>query len=79
MKELFEKAAGMYVEAFCKKQECQLEFWVADKIGEIGCFGDDFFDLSDIRFEWSNYNTEQRPSGVDYCINFENYLKGQKY
>ena len=57
IKKQYESAVAAYIKEFCKKQECDLEYWVADQIGGIACFGDVlYFNFVDILFD---INTNQ--------------------
>lgn len=75
----------LYVAEFEEKHETSLEFWVADDKTGIACFGDNFFNLSDIAYDidnecepraifgWQNYQIE---SGSK--VNFKSYLMGAR-
>lgn len=47
----YNAAVRKYIEEFEKKQDVYFEFWVADRVGEVACFGDYFFNFDDIRFD----------------------------
>ena len=77
-----------YIEQFCEKQDVVFDFWVADKVGDIACFGDVlFFNFSDIVFDintkqpkgkiidWLNYNLEY----PDEYINYVSYANGGRH
>jgi hypothetical protein len=58
LKRRLEKAVMDYTEAFCKKHEVELDFWLLDQIGSLGCFGDYYFTFSDIKYDM---DTDQPP------------------
>jgi len=77
-----------YIDKFSKKQGLELEHWVADRVGEIACFGCVFFfNFSDIVFD---INTKQ-PKGqiIDWLyylldnegqsLNYSSYCKGFRF
>lgn len=85
MKELeakYNAVVRKYIEEFEKKQGVNFEFWVADRVGEMACFGAYFFDFIDIRvdinenvskdviLEWHNFILEE---GLN--INYRTFLK----
>lgn len=86
-REMYNRSVSIYIEEFCKKQEMDFEFWVADLIGEVACFGEDFFNFSDIKYdlenncekglivEWSNANLDNQ----DKYINYSSYHKGLRH
>jgi len=89
LKQNFEKACADYIEYFCKKQEMYFEFWVADEIGGVACFGDYFFSLTDIILDietdqpaelildWQNEIADQDPQNKkSVFINYRSYIKG---
>ena len=47
----FRSVAVRYVERFERKYSLKLEFWVADDVGGVACFGDWFFSFDDIRYD----------------------------
>lgn len=50
IKQKFETIATEYLNAFCKKQDMEFEFWVGDEIGGVASFGDvNFFSFDNIR------------------------------
>ncbi len=76
-----------YIDKFCKKQDVRFEFWVAELVGEIACFGDVlYFNFSDIVFDintkqpkgkiidWVYYNLELE----DKSLNYSSYCKGYR-
>lgn len=83
LKKQFQAISQKYIQAFEKKQGMHFEFWVADRVGEIACFGDIFISLSDIRYDidtdqpkgkilkWYDYRLEDN----DSSINYYNYCK----
>lgn len=89
LKQNFEKACVDYIEYFCKKQDMYFEFWVADEVGGVACFGDYFFNLTDIILDieseqpaelildWQNEISGQDPAnGKSVFINYRSYIKG---
>jgi hypothetical protein len=88
LKQAYDKVVSEYIAKFCKKQECELEFWVADTVGGIACFGDVmYFNFSAIKHD---IDTRQ-PAGLilewlyasidnpDKNINYYSYSKGLRY
>jgi hypothetical protein len=62
LKKQHEKVCNDYIKAFCKKQDLEFQFWVADIVGEIACFGDIyFFDFTEIVHD---IKTEQPPEKI---------------
>jgi hypothetical protein len=62
LKKQHENVCNDYIKAFCKKQDLEFQFWVADIVGEIACFGDIyFFDFTDIVHD---IKTEQPPQKI---------------
>ena len=39
---------------FAKKHDYQFDGWVADEVGTVACFGDYFFDFTDIKYDIDN-------------------------
>ena len=88
LKENYEKAVNAYIDEFCKKQGCYLEYWVSDDIGGIACFGDyAFFNFDEIRHD---IDTKQ-PVGLIFdwiydsvdnenkTINYKSYCMGLRF
>lgn len=86
--ENYEKAVLNIIEYFCKKQELYFEYWAADCVGEVACFGGDIFlDFDDIIHDLNNYV----PKGliIDWyfeqldneCtkINYRSYIMGARF
>jgi hypothetical protein len=83
LRKRLDQIIGLYVAEFEEKHETQLEYWIADDTTGAACFGDNFFNLSDIVydvdnncpagkiFSWKNYQID---SGSK--VNFKNYLGG---
>jgi hypothetical protein len=83
LKDRFDKLANTYVEQFCRKNNVQSGFWVADKTGETIHIAGQYFQYEDIRYdidndvpkgkiwEWMEYISEMS----DYSIGFGEYLK----
>jgi len=88
LKKQHEKVCNDYIKAFCKKQDLEFQFWVADIVGEIACFGDIyFFDFTEIVYD---INTEQPPQKIiqwlnerletsDNFVNYYSYTKGFRF
>lgn len=69
LQEQFNKIADKYIKAFCTKQECEMDFWVADEIGGIAFCADFYFNYDAIRLD-VDYDV---PKGeiikwYDFCI-----------
>ena len=48
----YEVVVLQYIDLFSKKQDLDFEFWVAEEVGEIACFGDHYyFKFSDIKVD----------------------------
>lgn len=54
LQEQFNKIADKYIKAFCKKQDLELDFWVADIIGDTAFFADLCFSYDNIRLDVDN-------------------------
>ena len=83
LKNDYEKSVMNYLEFFCIKQQCEFDYWVADQIGTIAAFGDNFFSLDNIRFDIDNeiekgviYEWQYHCIEKEVNINYENYIKG---
>ena len=78
-----------YLNIFCDKHGIEFDYWVADLIGTIGCFGDYFISFEDIRldlekginkdefFKWYDMTLELALE-EKYTINYYSYIKGFK-
>ena len=88
LKQEFEVICDKYLNAFVDKQGYEFSYWIANEIGGICCFIEQyFFNLNDIRydiengikkgkiFEWQDYAIDKNSKGEDYNISYENYLK----
>ena len=79
---------------FAKKQNLDLDFWVADIIGDLASFSGEYcFNMSDIVYdiktnqpkykiiEWQNYIVENylKDNSKDYKINYSSYCKGIRF
>jgi hypothetical protein len=83
LKSNYEKAVNDYVKVFEEKQDCYIQYWVADRIGEICEVADCFFNFTDIKtdidenadvgliFEWFWSDEFQK-----HNINYYSYIKG---
>lgn len=89
LKQNYDKACNEYIEYFSKKQYMQFEFWVADEVGGVACFGDYFFSMTDIILDiesaqptgfildWQNEISDQDPTDdKSIFINYRSYIKG---
>jgi hypothetical protein len=84
----YEKAITGITNLFEKKQGVNLEFWVSDEIGGVGCFGDNYFGIHEIIedmdsdskpgdiFNWQDDNTDEHIHEGGRYINYASYLKG---
>ena len=84
LKNSYETACHAYIDEFCKKQEIDFDFWVADIIGGICVLGDFSFNFNDIVYD---INSNQ-PKGAIFgwyednlkrpgkSINYFSYTKG---
>lgn len=89
LRKCLDKIIDLYIDEFCEKHECYLEYWVADDTTGIACFGDNFFNLGDIVydvdnnckardiFNWQNHEVEKAMDDEN-CkkVNFVSYLRG---
>ena len=78
-----------YVYYFARKHDLMFDYWVADKVGEVACFGDYFVNFSDIRldleedvpenifFEWYDFTMDLGLKDKP-IINYSSYLKGAR-
>ena len=69
----FEKTVQAYVDAFCKKHDTDLEFWVASIPGTVGQFGDSFIDFENIRYDIDN-DVPKEAIWQWYSDELDNYL-----
>jgi len=90
----YNKAVNNYVDVFCEKQDFQFDYWIADKIGEMGSFSDLYFDFHDIKYDidtkqpkgkiiqWHDYNVDYNTDikdTNDYInINYSSYCMGAR-
>jgi len=51
LKKELDNCIKKYVELFCKKHELDFDYWIADRTGEVACFGDYYVNFEDIRFD----------------------------
>lgn len=54
MKQQFETICNRYIKAFEQKHDYYFDYWVADQVGTIACFGDYFIDFEQIRYDIDN-------------------------
>lgn len=76
-----------YVDVFAKKHDLDFEHWVADQVGGVACFSNEYFvDFLDIRFDLeknvpANVFFKWFDSAVDLSLkeepitNYKNFLK----
>jgi hypothetical protein len=70
LKQEYDIVCSEYIKKFVKKHGYQFNFWVANDVGGIACFIDQyFFNFSDIRYDLD----KKCPKGMifkwqDYCI-----------
>ena len=92
IKKSYERACNDYVAIFCKKQELDFEFWVADKVGEWAVFGTYSFTLSDIILDletnqkkgviikWQEEGMQAHFENRKIAhINYQSYIMGMTY
>jgi hypothetical protein len=85
----YNEVANELVNRFAKKQDLYFDYWVADRVGEIGCFSHTyFFTLSDIIhdlesnqpkgliLEWQDKTLE---NDRENRINYYAYTTGLRY
>ena len=88
LKEQYEFVVSEYVQIFCNKQGVSFEFWVADQIGGIACFGDIlYFNFMDI--VWDINSKQPKYQIIDWIyesvdnpeksINYYSYSKGLRW
>lgn len=90
--EKYEKSVMQVIDEFCKKQGCSFDYWVGGVIGEVGAFGDNFFNFTDVYidlkqnapagliFEWQNADIEfniNRKKPIN--INYRSYIMGLRF
>jgi len=87
LKKEYEAICNEYIKDFVKKQGYEFSYWVADKVGGIACFIEQyFFNIDDIRydidnkvkkgriFEWQDFCIENSENECERNVNFESYL-----
>ena len=90
--EKYEKTVNEIIKTFCKKQDCSFDYWVGSMVGEVGQFGDNFFNFTDIYldlkkdapigliFEWQNadieFNIDRKKPKH---INYRSYIMGARF
>lgn len=88
----YAEVVNAYVEKFCKKQGLEFEYWVSDKVGEIGVFGDYYFSVREIIhdldtkqpkgliMQWQDDGVEANlHQGITGNINYASYARGLRY
>lgn len=90
LKNNLEKSIQEYIDLFCKKQDIEFDYWVANLSGTIGVFGDYFLSFEDIRldletdqpvnaiFEWYEENLNLSTKEFGYNINYYSWIKGSR-
>ena len=86
LKKEYEKLCNEYVKKFVKKHGYEFDYWIADDVGGIASFIEQYyFNLSDIRydlenkilkgeiFKWQDENVEVQDGRF---INFNSYCMG---
>ena len=93
LKAKYEATCNKWVNLFCEKQDLEFSYWVADEIGGIACFIDEyFFNLSDIILDMNSNQPkglilDWQNDGVDFnmfketpkYINYKSYTMGLRY
>ena len=90
-----EKSIQSVINAFCHKHEIEFDYSVSDDLTGVLCFGDNFFNLSDIYFdlkenkpkgkiiEWQNYltdyNIKTNGNHTNQFIRFNSYCMGARF
>jgi hypothetical protein len=86
LKKRYEKIVNEYTKIFAKKQELELDYWVAGCIGDVGAFGDYYFSFSDIYYDvnsnqpkwqildWHDESVESKEK-----INYYSYSRGWRF
>lgn len=90
--EKYEKSVMQVIDEFCKKQGCYFDYWVGGIVGEVGVFGDNFFNFTDVYldlkrkapvgliFEWQNADIEFNISRKKpKHINYRSYIMGARF
>lgn len=88
LRKKYEFIVNEYIKIFCNKQDLIFEFWIGDKIGGTGCFGDIlYFNFQDIIWD---INTHQPKGQIvnwmyesidnpEKTINYFSYSKGLRF
>jgi len=88
LKQQYKEIVTKYIDIFCEKQEVCFEYWIANQIGGIACFGDVLiFNFTDIVYD---INTNQpKHLIIDWIyesvdnphksINYYSYSKGLRH
>jgi len=87
LQKTYKACCERYALLFAKKQGLEFNSWVGNKVGELGTFGDFYFNLSDIIEDIDNnhkkgliikwyYDNLDNP---DNYINYYSYLKGFRH
>ena len=88
LKEYYDIIANVYIKRFCDKQDISFDGWIADDIGGIASFIDQyFFNYNDIVYDitnncekglilsWQDCNMELYEKGIN-TINYHSYTRG---
>ena len=88
LEQSYENIINDYIKEFENRVEFKFDYWIAERIGEIACFGDYYFDFRDVKFVIDNdiildYLIDWYYFTIDFqeCkINLENYcmLRSEK-
>ena len=83
LKERYETLVDIYIDHFCKKHDCEFEWWVADRIGEIAYVNGYYIQFDDLRLDidekvektkiWQHLDYVS--DATNTSVNFFNYLK----
>jgi hypothetical protein len=91
LKSALDSAIMGYIHKFEKIHGVDLEYAVNDDLTGVLCFGDNYFNLSDIVYDvdkklpvrliyqWQNDGIEAHFKGNEKVINFQSYAKGLRY
>lgn len=89
----YEKIANEYLKLFVDKQGYEFMYWIADEVGSIACFVDEYFiNFSDIKydidndiekgliFKWHDDNVNYNMNRKDKKnINYHSYCRGLRF
>lgn len=83
LKERYENIVETYVDHFSKKHDCEFEWWVADRVGEVANINGYYIQFDDLRLDIDEQVEKPKIwQYLDYTgdadnpsVNFYNYLK----